>query len=218
VNTSSRLSVLVADDHALVRDGLKRVIDEQPDMVVVGEATNGEDAVAEARRLSPLIVLLDVSMPGADGVTVAQELAAACPEAKIIALTRHNDSVFVSRMLRAGAAGYVLKQSPSAELLRAMRVVATGEQYVDASLHVPSPPDVPQTPPSSEPDPGPREPLTRLEEQVLQLLARAHSHQEIARELGPGLGVDAVARLKATAMRKAGFKTGSRLDVEASEG
>jgi DNA-binding NarL/FixJ family response regulator len=207
VESRSRVTVLIADDHALVRDGLKRVIDDQPDMVVLGEATNGADAVAQAQRLSPRIVLLDMSMPGEDGVTVAQRLVAACPEARVIAVTRHSDRVFVTQMLRVGAAGYVLKQSPSAELLRAMRVVAQGEQYVDGSVRVEPPQDVQTVAAPVELDT--REPLSDVEEQVLQLLARARSNQEIAQELH--LGVDAAASLKATAMQKAGLKT--RLDV-----
>jgi DNA-binding NarL/FixJ family response regulator len=152
VDSGSRLRVLVAEDHTLVRDGLKRMIGDQPDMVVVGEATSGDEVVAEANRLSPSIVLVDISMPGADGITVAQRLTATCPGARIIAVTRHTDAVFVTRMLRAGAAGYVLKQSPSAELLRAMRAVADGEQYVDAALRVTHAADVPRTTAPSSPD------------------------------------------------------------------
>lgn len=205
----SRVSVLVADDHPLVRDGLKRMIDDQPDMVVVGEATNGPEAVEKAQRLAPRIVLLDVSMPEIDGITVAQTLTATCPAVRIIALTRHTETVFVAKMLGAGADGYVLKQSPTAELLRAVRAVATGEQYVDAALQVASAPDVPGSRPSSEP--GSREPLTAAEEQVLHLVARAHSNRDIAQQLH--LDLHAVGDLKATAMRKAGLKT--RLDVVA---
>src|SRR5262245_16930646 len=147
-------------------------------MVVIGEASNGADAVTEAQRLSPLIALIDISMPGCDGISVTQTLSATCPGLRIIAVTRHSDQVFVTRMLHAGADGYVLKQSPPAELLRAMRAVATGEQYIDASLRVTPSPEAAQPLPAAEPEPDiVREPLSPVEERVLQLLARPCSNQ-----------------------------------------
>jgi DNA-binding NarL/FixJ family response regulator len=207
VANALRIGVLVVDDHALVRDGLKRVIADQPDMVVVGEASNGGEAVAEAQRHMPLILLLDVSMPGSDGIAVAQTLNATCPEVRVIAVTRHTDDVFVAKMFRAGAAGYVLKQSPTAELLRAIRAVAAGNQYTDSALRVAAAPRASSM--YSADVAALLEPLTPGEEQVLQLLAHAYSNQEIARQLR--LDSQTVADLKTAAMRKAGLET--RLDV-----
>jgi DNA-binding NarL/FixJ family response regulator len=208
VESRPRLRVLIADDHALVRDGLRRLINDQSDMVVVGEVTNGGDAVAEAQRLSPRVVLIDISMPGPDGITVARAITAVCPDTKIIAVSRHTDLVFVTQMMRAGAAGYVLKQSPSAELLQALRAVANGHEYIDVSLKGAPASDVAKAPDLMGPAVA-REPLKPLEEAVLQLVARAHSNHEISEQIG--VVVDDVASIKSIAMRKAGLKT--RVDV-----
>src|SRR5262245_9890704 len=113
MSSNARLRVLLADDHEMVRDGLKRLINEQSDMEVVAEAGDGREALRLAELREPDVVLVDISMPGVDGVTMSQELARVCPRVRIVAVTRHDDSAFVGRMLDAGAMGYVLKQSPS---------------------------------------------------------------------------------------------------------
>lgn len=197
----SKVTVLLADDHALVREGLRRVIDEQRDMTVVAEAKDGPEALALAHSLSPAVALIDVSMPGWHGVTLAQRLADECPGVKVIAVTRHIDGAFVGRMLQAGVAGYVLKQNVSAELTRAVRTVAAGERYVDSSL-------VGDDPPSLRPPqrmPATHEAFSETEESVLRFVARAYSHQEIAQHLGME-PADVVA-IKDAAMRKAGLQT-----------
>ena len=114
-----RLKLLLAEDHVLVREGLKSLIDDQPDMEVVAEAGDGLHAVRLAQDRMPDVALADVSMPGLDGAQVTEMITAACPRVKVIALTRHEDASFVRRLLEAGAAGYVRKQSPSTELTRA---------------------------------------------------------------------------------------------------
>jgi two-component system response regulator NreC len=202
----SSVSIVIADDHPLVRDGVKRLICDQPDMVVVGEAADSDAAIAETRRLLPCILLLDMSMPGAGGVAVAQTLAASCPRVKIIAVTRHTDNVFVTRMLAAGAAGYVLKQSLTSQLLGAIRAVAGGEQYVDSSLpHATGRlgEAAPQTKAGATRNCD--ESLSTIEERVLQLFGRAYSNHEIARQLR--LASHDLSDIKSSALRKAGIAT-----------
>jgi len=203
MTTLKPLRVVLADDHRLVREGLRSLLEAQEEFSVVGEAVDGHETVKVVEQLQPDLLLLDVSMPGAGGVAVAQAVAASCPQVRIIAVTRYTDQAFVTRMLRAGAAGYVLKQSPTAELLRAIRVVATGETYVDASLRAAPASQAPPAPPPDER--AAAAPLSPVEEQILQLFARAYSNQEIAQQLS--LTVEDVTETRTAAMRKIGLKT-----------
>jgi DNA-binding NarL/FixJ family response regulator len=129
-----KLRVLIAEDHQTVREGLKLILQSQSDVEIVGEAADGTAAVESAKRLLPDVVLMDVSMPKTSGLRATKLLRECCPEVKIIALTRHNDGAYLQEMLRAGASGYVLKQSSSAELLRAIREIASGNSYLDPAL------------------------------------------------------------------------------------
>jgi DNA-binding NarL/FixJ family response regulator len=194
-----RLKLLLAEDHVLVREGLKRLIDDQPDMEVIAEAGDGVRAVRLVQDLMPDVALVDVSMPGLDGAQVTQMVTASYPRVKVIALTRHDDASFVRRLFEAGAAGYVLKQSASTELTRAIRAVAAGERYIDSAIRglsaVP-PPSAPAAPATNVAD------LTTDEEQVLRLIALGHSHPEIATKLS--LDVARVLAIRAAATSKTG--------------
>ena len=198
--------VLLADDNLLVRQGLKRLIDEQPDMKVVGETADAPEALQLAGRLSPDVALVDVSMPGGDGVTLARQLSLACPALKVIAVTRHGDGGFVRKMMDAGACGYVLKQNATDNLVDAVRACAGGAVYVDAGVS--RPPSFNKIEHAAVASSG-HEPLTSAEQEVLRLFASALSLQRMADELG--LGRDEVVRLKDEAMRKLGFT--NRLQV-----
>jgi two-component system response regulator NreC len=193
--------ILIADDHALVRDGLKRLINDQKDMEVVAEAGEGAEAVRLAAALRPSIALVDVSMPGWDGIKIAETLSQACPDVKIIAVTRHNEDSFVRRMMAAGARGYVLKQSSFGLLARAIRDVARGSEYIDPGTA----PLIPTQVQRRSLDSHGSEPLTAVEERVLRLLADAHTVPEIAERLA--MPADHVAKLKASVMHKAGLST-----------
>jgi DNA-binding NarL/FixJ family response regulator len=150
----------------------------------------------------PDVALVDVSMPGLDGVQVTQMITAACPRVKVIALTRHDGGSFVRRLLEAGAAGYVLKQSASTELTRAIRTVAAGERYIDSAIRRPSAvPPVSVLPAAATNG----EELTTEEEQVLRLIALGHSHQEVARELS--LDIARVLAIRAAATSKTGVSS-----------
>ena len=206
---SRKLRILLADDHALVRDGLKRLIDEQPDMEIVAEAGDGPEALRLCQMVHPDVALVDVSMPVWDGVKTTQMLRSACPQMRIVSVTRHNDESFVRRMFEAGAVGYVLKQSPSTELTKAVRSVATGERYVDPSIRFA--PVAPAFERSSDErlETNSGATLSPEEEQVLRLVALSQSGREIAERLA--LDVDAVLALKTDAMAKLGLQ--SRLQV-----
>jgi DNA-binding NarL/FixJ family response regulator len=197
------IRILIADDHLLVRDGLKRLIDEQPGMEVIAEAMNGPEALKLARELLPAIAIVDVSMPGMDGVALTGLLQECCPEVRVIALTRHDDAAFVRKMMQAGASGYVLKQSASAELIRAIRSVSGGIAYVDASVRTTERARDPWADHAGEA--SAHEPLLPLEEQVLRLLAASYSNEEMAVRLS--VDVEAIAGARVGAMRKVGVTT-----------
>jgi two-component system response regulator NreC len=202
---SPRLRVLLADDHLTVRHGLKLLIDTQADMVVVAEASDGDGAVAQADRIPLDVVVMDISMPGTNGLVATRSLRQRHPALGIVTLTRHSDDAYLEELLRAGASGYVLKQSPPAELLHAIRAVASGRQYIDSSL------TGRLTASFLERDGGrPADgSLSERETEVLRLIAAGYSNKEIAGQLD--LSVKTVETHKANAMRKLGF-TG-RIDV-----
>jgi DNA-binding NarL/FixJ family response regulator len=129
-----KLRVLIADDHQIVREGLRRLIDSQPDMSVVGEAVNGKEALAQAAALKPEVVVMDLSMPELNGLQATARLTAAHPGIKVVALTAHEDESYLRQLCKAGAAGYVLKHSSSDELIKAISTVAKGGVHYEASL------------------------------------------------------------------------------------
>lgn len=131
---SNTLRLILADDHELMREGLKLLINRQPDMEVVGEADNGESAVALAQELQPDVVLMDVSMPELNGYKATMRLKRVCPEINVLALTRHTDEGYLHQLFEAGASGYVLKKSASAMLIEAIRAVVEGGTFIDPKV------------------------------------------------------------------------------------
>ena len=128
------IRVVVAEDHEMVREGLRHLLNAQGDMKVVGEAGNGKTAIEQACSLKPDVVVIDLSMPEMNGLIAVQHLRKSLPSAALVALTRHNDKTYVQQLTAAGAAAYVLKQSPSNELLNAIRAAAAGHQNIDTAL------------------------------------------------------------------------------------
>jgi DNA-binding NarL/FixJ family response regulator len=129
-----KLRILLADDHKVVRDGLRLLIDGQRDMRVVGEAANGKQAVQEARALKPDVVVMDLSMPELNGLQATERLKAGWPEVKVVALTVHEDPSYLMQLCKAGAAGYVLKRSAGDDLIQAIRTVAGGGLHFDPAV------------------------------------------------------------------------------------
>jgi DNA-binding NarL/FixJ family response regulator len=169
-----RIRILLADDHAVVRQGFRMILGAEADMEIVGEAGNGREAVALAEELKPDVVVMDVAMPELNGIEATRRVTESVPHARVVALSMHKDSVYVREILRAGARGYLLKDSVAADLVSAVRAVAQGEGYLspgvsDAVLddyrrHVTDPIDL----------------LTSREREVLQMLAEGKTNKEIA--------------------------------------
>jgi DNA-binding NarL/FixJ family response regulator len=128
------IRVVIADDHGVVRDGLRALVEAQPGLQVVGEAADGHEAWRRACELKPDVLVLDLSMPVASGADAATRIRRDCPNVRIVALTMHEERGYVARLLKAGAVGYVLKRTASSELVRAIRAVAAGGSYIDPSL------------------------------------------------------------------------------------
>jgi len=169
-----KIRILLADDHAVVRQGFKMILAAQPDMEIVGEAGNGRDALDLAGQFQPDVAVMDVAMPELNGIEATRRLADVSPRTRVLALSMHKDSVYVREILRAGARGYLLKDSIASDLLAAVRAIARGEGYIspgvsDAVLndyrrHVTDPIDL----------------LTSREREVLQMIAEGKTNKEIA--------------------------------------
>ena len=170
--------VLLVDDHQMLREGLRSLLERQPGIRVVGEAVSGWDAVQQARELSPHIVVMDVTLPGLNGIEATREIISAVPGTKVVGLSVHADKRFVVEMLRAGAVGYLLKTSAFDELVNAITVTAQGQVYI--SPHI-----APHIVGAFQNEPAKQTPsvyaiLTAREREVLQLLAEGHTTKSIA--------------------------------------
>jgi DNA-binding NarL/FixJ family response regulator len=199
------IRVFIADDHAVVRAGVRRLLEPEPGIDVVGEAADGRTALRLVRELGPDVVVLDISMSGLDGIGVTERLRRLCPETGILVLTTHEQSGYVRRLLRAGARGYLLKRAAPEEFVRAVRAVAEGRVYLDPTLSGLFG-DLYRR--GSETEPSAAEPTAR-EAEILQLIAEGYTNKEIAFRLA--LSVKTVETHKSRSMGKLGLQ--SRAEV-----
>ena len=201
-----KLRVLLADDHETVRTGLRVILSAQADMEVVAEASDGASAIAAATAVRPDVVVLDISMPHGNGLKTAATLQERLPDVKVVVLTRHAEEGYVQQLLKAGVRAYVLKQSQTDEVLRAIRAAATGGIYIDPKIAAKVLGSVarPRTLPRSG---APA--LSAREEEVLKLMAWGYSNKEIAARLD--LSVKTIESHRAKAMQKLGVA--NRIDI-----
>jgi DNA-binding NarL/FixJ family response regulator len=204
---AARLRVLLAEDHQMVREGLKALVNAQADMEVVGEASGGRLATQLAQELKPDVVVMDITMPDMNGLRATEHIKQSCPQVSVLALTRHTDAGFIQQLFAAGAAGYLLKQSASTELVRAIRAVAAGGNFLDPQIagkviggYISQQARLKDEPQGE---------LSERETEVLRLIAWGHSNKEIAAHLQ--ISVKTVEAHKANAMKKLGFS--GRIDI-----
>ena len=181
LEVSQVIRVLLADDHALVREGTRRLLETENDVEVVAEAANGEEAVEATKRLHPDIAIMDIAMPGMGGIEATRAIKASCPETAVLVLSAYDDEPYLMKLLEMGAAGFLLKNVYGQELISAIRAVARGESVLQPSiaekimLRMSSQPEMQHSP---------TELLSEREFEVLRLAARGLPNKEIARRLG----------------------------------
>lgn len=199
---ASALRVFLADDHPIVLAGMKALVLADPGLELVGEAMDGGSALRQALELRPDVAVLDLSMPGLNGMEVARRLLASCPQCRVLVLTVHEDPAYLREALKIGASGYLLKRSATEALIRGIHSVAAGDTYLDSGIagHIIGPAPV-RTTNGAEPATTPE--LSEREADVVRMAAAGHSSKTIARQMH--ISVKTVDTYKARAMAKLGF-------------
>lgn len=180
----NKITIVLADDHTVVRQGLKALLEAQPDMAVVGEASNGRQAMQITRKLAPDVVVMDIAMPSLNGLEATRQIMRTLPSAKVLILSSYNDDEYVSQLTDAGAAGYLLKQTAATDLIRAIREVRKGKSFFSPAVSKRLLEYYRETIVKGARVPKPRPFLTSRETEVLQLIAEGEGNKQIAAELG----------------------------------
>ena len=201
------IRILLADDHVVLREGLRALLEKQPDMLLVGEASHGREAVALAEKLRPAVIVMDIAMPGLNGIEATRQIVKNAPRTRVLALSMHTDKRFVAGMLKAGAAGYMLKDGAAEELVTAIRAIAVGGTYLSPRIAGPVVQGLvsPARPEGS----ASKLALTVREREVLQLLAEGKSTKEIAHALI--ISTKTVETYRHRIMDKSGLRTVAEL-------
>jgi DNA-binding NarL/FixJ family response regulator len=190
-----KIRVLLADDHAMMRDGLRALLTARGDIDVVADVANGREAVRTARELRPDVVIMDLGMPEMNGIDATQQLQERCPQVRVVILSMHSSSEHVFRAFQAGASAYVLKEAAASEMEAAVRAVHAGQSYLSRALEPPQPMHGAKSP---------IEALSRRERQVLQLVVEGYSSADIATRVH--LSPKTVETYRVRVMRKLGVK------------
>jgi DNA-binding NarL/FixJ family response regulator len=201
-----KLRIVLVDDHAVVREGLKRLLEGQSDIDVVGEAADGREAIDRIVTLKPDVAVMDVSMGAISGAQATREVRQRCPTTRVLALTVHEDRSYMHEMLEAGAAGYLLKRAAGDELVGAIRAVAASGVYVDPRIAGKLITGLGSGRPASA---DRRDLLSERETEVMRLIAQGFTNKEISAQLG--VSVKTVETYKARSMEKLGLR--SRVDI-----
>jgi two-component system response regulator NreC len=201
--SATKLRVLLVDDHLVVREGLKALINQEADMEVVGEVADARELRQAAETVHPEVVIMDVSMPHLNGIEATRQLKETMPEIKILALSMHEDRMYIRRMIEAGATGYVFKRAMADELLHALRLIGAGALYVDpeAASHL----DTLLARPAQRFGKKGAPELSPRETEVLRLIAQGFSNKEIANQLG--ITVKTVETHRSRSMDKLGLQS-----------
>ncbi len=205
--TDKKLRILLAEDHKTVREGIKLLVNAQPDMEVIGEADDGEAAIAAVQNLQPDLIIMDISMPHVNGLKATQRLRALKSDVKILTLSRHTDDGYLQQLLAAGANGYVLKQSAPNHLVTAIREIVEGNAYLDPALTKKVIGGIANRSTTTRGEN--KQPLTDRESEVLRLISLGYSNKEIGASLD--LSVKTIEAHKSNAMRKLGIS--GRIDI-----
>jgi DNA-binding NarL/FixJ family response regulator len=198
---TNRITVLLADDHALVRRGFRRILEDDPAIEVVGEASNGEEAIRLFAELKPAVIVMDAAMPGTGGLAATRAIIASAPNATVLMLSMHSEETLVRQAMAAGARGYILKNAVDLDLAAAVKRAAAGETVLDPGVVKPAPLA------------GERSRLTPRETEVLQLICNGLSNRQIAAQLD--LSVNTVAVHRANIMNALGVHKTAELVVYA---
>jgi two-component system, NarL family, response regulator NreC len=182
--TAGKIKVLLVDDHTLLRQGLRAILEREADIRVVGEASDGRDALRKATALRPDVVVMDISMPRVSGVEATRSIRSQLPDTRIVTLSMHEGEDYVESVLRAGATGYVLKDAPAKDLVTAIRAAREGGIHLDPRISASVVARYLETRPPEEPRPAtPEIPLTPREVEVLKLIASGQTNRAIAKHL-----------------------------------
>ncbi len=200
------IRVLIADDHGVLRAGLRALLNAEPDIEVVGEAGDSYETLIQTEALLPDVLLLDISMPGLGGIEVTRQVRRTFPQVRVLILTVHEDESLLQEALRAGAAGYIVKRAVESELINAIRAVWRGDVYIHPSMTRALLKEVVSPPSAARP---PQEPLTPRETEVLRLVALGYTNRQIAEQLG--ISVRTVESHRANIAGKLGLR--SRVDL-----
>lgn len=195
----SKIRILIADDHAIVRAGVRLLAESQPDMEVVGEAEDGRTTIQRVRELRPDVVLMDIAMPGINGIEATRRIREESPHSQVVALTMHENERYFFEMLQAGAAGYVVKGAPPTDLIAAIRIVQEGQAYLQPSLAKNLLEDYLRRTKDTE-ERERYDNLTEREREVLRLIAEGRTSKEVAELLS--LSASTVERHRANIMAK----------------